>query len=363
MRSFFDFLKAFTLMFVRNREALFWTFFFPVLLMGLLGIVFGKGFGGDFAVAVVRHDDGALAKAVLQAFQAADGIDVTLAPTEAEALAELEKGDVQGVLILPRGLDQTFTESKGTTRLVFRYDDSNMATAGQVVGVTQQIVEAVGNEISGIRPKLGIEQQGVKSQGLSYLDFLVPGIVALSIMQTALFGIASALVTFKEKGVLRRLRATPLPMRVFMGSTVVLRVVTGLAQTAIVLGVGVILFDVRVNGSLLALGVVAIIGSGTFVSLGFAVAALSRTQEVAQALMNVISTPMMFLSGIFFPMTNAPAWIQPVVKVMPLTYLANALRSVVIDDASLWAVRWDLAILLGVMAVFVVVAWRFFRWQ
>ena len=363
MRAFFDFLKAFTLMFVRNRQAMFWTFFFPVLLMGLLGIVFGRGFGGDMNIAIVKLDDGMVANVMVQAFKNADGVHVTLPAGESEALDKLDAGDVQGVLILPPDLQQAFAEKGGTTELPFRYDNSDLATAGQVLGVTQQIVESVGNGIAKVEPKLGIQPLGVKSQGLDYLDFLVPGIVALSIMQTAIFGVAGTLVTYKEKGVLRRLRATPLSMSGFMSSNVVMRIVTSLIQTAIVLAVGMLLFHVSVNGSLLVVGLVAILGSGTFVSLGFTIAAVSKNMEVAQALMNVVQTPMMFLSGIFFPMNNAPAWIQPIVKLMPLTYLADALRKVIIDDATLWAVRTDILVLLAVTAVFVVLAWRLFRWE
>ncbi len=183
-------------------------------------------------------------------------------------------------------------------------------------------------------------------------------------MQTAIFGIAGTIVTYKEKGVLRRLRATPLPMRSFMGTNVAMRIVTGLIQTAIVLAVGHA--PLPRPGQRLAAAwsaVVAVIGAGCFVSLGFTIAAVSKNQEVAQALMNVVQTPMMFLSGIFFPMTNAPAWIQPIVKLLPLTYLANALRAVIIDDVSLWAVRWDLVILLAATGVFVVWRGASFRWE
>jgi ABC-2 type transport system permease protein len=298
----------------------------------------------------------------VQAFEKADGITVSLPATQAVALQELKNGSVQGVLVLPAGLQRSF--ARGTiTELPFHYDNSDVATAGQVVGLTQQIVESVGNSLADIQPRLGIAPLGVKSQSMSYLDFLVPGIVALSIMQTAIFGIAGTMVTYKEKGVLRRLRATPLPMRSFMGSNVSTRVVTALIQTALVLAVGMLLFHVTVNGSLVLVALVAVVGAGCFVSLGFAIAAVSKNQEVAQALMNVVQTPMMFLSGIFFPMTNAPAWIQPVVKLLPLTYLANALRAVIIDDAGLWAVRWDLVILVAATGAFVLVAWRFFRWE
>jgi ABC-2 type transport system permease protein len=109
--------------------------------------------------------------------------------------------------------------------------------------------------------------------------------------------------------------------------------------------------------------VLALIGSGSFVSIGFFVAAISKNVEAAAALGQVIGTPMMFLSGIFFPMDNAPAWIQPVVKAMPLYYLANAMRDVMIKGFALWAVRWDILILLAVIAVFFVSSVRFFRWE
>jgi ABC-2 type transport system permease protein len=143
MRAFLDFLKAFTLMFLRNRQALFWTFFFPVLLMGLLGVVFGHGFGGNLNLAIVKLDDGMVANVMVQSFKNAEGVSVSQPATEAEALAQLKDGAVQGVLVLPPGLQRRFAEGDATTRLPFHYDDSNLATAGQITGVTQQIVEAV----------------------------------------------------------------------------------------------------------------------------------------------------------------------------------------------------------------------------
>jgi len=136
MRAFLDFLRAFTLMFLRNRQALFWTFFFPVLLMGLLGIVFGRGFGGDFNLAIVKLDDGMVANVMVQSFKNADGITVSQPATEDEALAQLKDGKLQGVLVLPPDLQQSFAEEGATTRLPFHYDNSDLATAGQVVGLT-----------------------------------------------------------------------------------------------------------------------------------------------------------------------------------------------------------------------------------
>ncbi len=116
MRAFLDFLRAFTLMFLRNRQALFWTFFFPVLLMGLLGIVFGRGFGGDFNLAIVKLDDGMVANVMVQAFKNADGVTVSEPGHRGGgARQQLQDGTVQGVLVLPPDLQRSFARGRGTT--------------------------------------------------------------------------------------------------------------------------------------------------------------------------------------------------------------------------------------------------------
>lgn len=362
MAGYLDFFRAFLQMLVRNRQALFWTFFFPVLLMLLLGVVFGRGYDVASRLAIVQQDRGAVATALVGAFEQAGEVQVVMYDDVSAARRELEDDAVQGVLVLPEGLQQRFADG-GTIALEFYYDNSNLIAAGQTIGVTQAIVENVGAGVAQVSLPLTIEPLGVKTAGFDYLDFLVPGIVALAIMQTGIFGMAGIMSTYKEKGILRRLKATPLPLRSFMAANVSVRVLTGIVQMALILLIGALLFGVTINGSLLVVTVVAVIGAGAFVSLGFAIAGIAADTESAQAIMQVVQMPMMFLSGIFFPMDNAPSWIQPVVKIMPLTYLADAMREIIVDGAGLWAVRIDIAVLLATTAVFLVVGVRFFRWE
>lgn len=361
MRTFFDFLRADAQMMVRNRQALFWTFFFPVLLMLLLGVVFGRGYGGDFKLTVVQQDKGLVGNVLVTAFKSVKGIKVTVSAGQPAAMQQLKDGKVNGVLIVPAGASAGFGQA--TQTLPFYYDNTNVATAGQVQSITGQVVGAVGDRLSNTRPKLAIAPAGIKTKSFNYLDFLVPGVVALALMQTGIFGIAGTLVTYKEKGILRRLKATPLSLASFVTASISVRIITGIVQTALILVVGMALFHVHINGSLLYLTALAILGSGTFVSLGFAIASVSKNMEAAQAVMQVVQMPMMFLSGIFFPMDNAPAWIQPVVKAMPLKYLADALRDIAIDAHSLWFVRLDIVVLVAVMLVFMLFSIRFFRWE
>jgi len=363
LRTFWDFIWADVKMTARNKQALFWSFFFPVLLMGLLGIVFGQE--GSFAarLAVVDEAGGPLAATMTGVFKQVPALKVTSVGDRQAALDDLKNGDYAAVLVLPAGLGEGADE--GSTALPFYYDNSSPVQAATVTGVVQQVVQEFGFRVSGTRPTFRLAAQPVAAQGFDYIDFLVPGVIAMAIMTNGIYAVSGTFVTYRQKGVLRRLRATPLPPGSFVSAYVLVNLVRSLMTAALVLAVGILIFNVNVTGpGVLARTVVlALIGSGTFVSLGFFVAAVAKNIEVAAALGQVIGTPMMFLSGIFFPMDNAPRWIQPVVNAMPLKYLADALRGVIISGQTLWTVRWDVVVLVVFGTAFLGLSVRFFRWE
>ena len=363
MRTFWDFVKADIQITVRNRQALFWTFFFPVLLMFLLGVVFGQSGSFTTKLAIVNQDKSPMGAAMVSAFQKVDALKVSTVAGEKQALKSLKNGDYAAVLVLPAGLQQRF--GKGSSALPFYYDNSSLAQAGTVTMVTQQVVNGFAQQANGSQPKFELQAQGIASSSFNYISFLVPGVVAMALMTMGIYGVSGSFVAYRQRGVLRRLKATPMPLPSFIGSRVLVYLFLALIQAGLVIGVGVVAFHVHMapGPTLARMAVLALIGSGSFVSIGFFVAAISKNVESAAALGQVIGTPMMFLSGIFFPMDNAPAWIQPVVKAMPLYYLANAMRDVMIKGFALWAVRWDIMILLVVTAVFFVFSVRFFRWE
>jgi ABC-2 type transport system permease protein len=363
MRTFWDFIRSDVQMTVRNKQALFWTFFFPVLLMGLLGIVFGQQNAFTPKLAVVNQDGGPLSLTMITTLHLVPALKVSAVADEQTALAALRNGDYAAVLVLPKGLQQSFT--KGTTPLPFFYDNSSLVQAGTVIGVTQQVLQKMADVLTGATPKFALQQEAVAAKGFNYIDFLVPGVIAMALMSNGIYGVSGTFVAYRQKGVLRRLRATPMPIGRFVSARVLVHLGLALIQAGLVLFVGIAAFHVHVTGAdtLLKVGLLALVGSSSFVTIGFFVAAISRNTEIAAALGQVIGTPMMFLSGIFFPMDNAPAWIQPVVHAMPLKYLADALRNVIIKGQSLWFVRWDIVVLMIVTAVFFGLSVRFFRWE
>jgi ABC-2 type transport system permease protein len=363
MRTFWDFVKADIQITVRNRQALFWTFFFPVLLMFLLGVAFGQSGSSTTKLAIVDQDRGPVGAALVSAFQKVDALKVSTVAGESQALKSLRNGDYAAVLVLPAGLQQRL--AGGATQLPFYYDNTSLSQAGTVTMVTQQVVNAFAEQASGSQPRFELRSQGIASSSFNYISFLVPGVVAMALMTKGIYGVSGSFVAYRQRGVLRRLKATPMPLPSFIGSRVLVHLFLALIQAGLVIAVGVVAFHVHMapGPTLARMAVLALIGSGSFVSIGFFVAAISKNVESAAALGQVIGTPMMFLSGIFFPMDNAPAWIQPVVKAMPLYYLANAMRDVMIKGFALWAVRWDIMILVLVTGVFLACSVRFFRWE
>ncbi len=375
MRTFLDFVWHDTQMTMRNKQALFWSFFFPVMLMGLLGIVFGQPNAFTAKLAIVPQDRAA-ATAVVAAFKQVPAVKVSVVSDERQALADLKNGDYAGVLVLPPGLAQralTGTAAGGGRQsaaaapleMPYYYDNSSMIQASEVNSVVQQVLQQLSYFATDTKPAFALKMQAVAAAGFDYIDFLVPGVIAMAIMTNGIYAVSGTFVTYRQKGVLHRLRATPMPLSSFIGANVVVHLVRSLIQAALVLAVGVFVFHVHVAGVHLLgrVAVMALVGAGCFVTIGFFVAAVAKNVEVAAALGQVIGTPMMFLSGIFFPMDNAPAWIQPVVKLMPLTYLANGLRDVIIHGTSLWFVRLDLAVLAVFTVVFMGLSVRYFRWE
>jgi ABC-2 type transport system permease protein len=326
-------------------------------------VVFGQAGGFTTKLAIVNQDKGPLGNAMVSAFQKVDALKVSTIGGESQALKSLRNGDYAAVLVLPAGLQQRL--ARGATQLPFYYDNTSLSQAGTVTMVTQQVVNAFVDRTSGSQPKFELQSQGIASSSFNYISFLVPGVAAMALMTNGIYGVSGSFVAYRQRGVLRRLKATPMPLPSFIGSRVLVHLFLALIQAGLVIAVGVVAFHVHMapGPTLARMAVLSLIGSGSFVSIGFFVAAISKNVEAAAALGQVIGTPMMFLSGIFFPMDNAPAWIQPVVKAMPLYYLANAMRDVMIKGFALWAVRWDMMILLLVTGVFLVCSVRFFRWE
>lgn len=194
-------------------------------------------------------------------------------------------------------------------------------------------------------------------------DFLLPGVIAMTVMQTGLMGVTWVVANYRERQVLKRVLATPFSPLAFLAGLVARFTVVNVLQAVVIFLVATFAFGAKTLGSLLHLGVLTILGSVTFLAIGFAVSTLSRTAEAANTLGSVLNFPMLFLSGTFWPKEMLPDAIRPVVGLLPLTPLVDALRGVGAMGDPIGAYTPGILYLFAWAAAgFLVAAWRF-RWE
>lgn len=369
MISYFKLVSANFKMTVRNVTSLFWLFVFPILMMSLIGIAFGGIGKQTVKIAIVQMDKGQTAASITKSFSRIKDFKVSKANKET-ALKRLKDGKIDAVLVMDKdfsaALERKLLAKKNSikpAKIGLYYDPSATFTSQAVRSAVANILTEINRRMSGAPVLISYASHSVRSIGLRYIDFLVPGIIALTIMNSALFGLGGTVVNYRERGILRRLKVTPQPLSGFIAAQITNQLLFAILRAALLIIVAMILFKVVVIGSLIALAVVVIIGSLTFTTIAFFVASFAKTRETSDTLSNIISMPMMFLGGVFFPVDSVPKWIRPLVEVMPLKYLGDAMRDVMIKGNSLWQVRTDMYILIGFAFVFFLVSIKFWKWE
>ena len=344
----------------RDRVAIFWTFFLPVVLISVFGLL---DFGAFRTVdlGIVDRADNQNSRKLIADIRTLDAFDISEAVSEAQERQALLDGDRNLVVIIEPGFGEDGSPNQRRVSVIYNEGQPQESSAGQ--SIIQSILDELTFAEGEITDRYQIEAQPVDSRNLRFIDFLLPGVVAMSIMQMGLFSVAFSFVQLKSKGILRRLQATPVLPASFIFAQVFTRLTVSILQTLVLIGLAVIAFDVQLEGNLLAMLLLALIGGGVFVSMGFAVSGFARTEDVAAPVANAIALPMMFLSGVFFPRDAMPEALRLVADYLPLSFLADALRSVAVDGQTIWS-QWDNILgLIGWLAITFFIAVRLFRWE
>jgi ABC-2 type transport system permease protein len=350
-------------MFVRNRTALFFSLFLPLVIMLIFGVLNFEG-STTISLGLVDEARSDASAALVEGLAEYDYLEINEGDRDTE-LAALEAGDRGYVLVIPAGFA---LEPGAETGLVAYASTSDPSQAQVGRGLLQQAVGGAIASASGapLPPGGGFSAavtfEAVESRDLGYIDFLVPGIVGMTVMQLGLFGVAFGFVQLKRTGALRRLFATPTSPAYFLSAQVASRLVLGYIQVAILVGIG-ILFGLQMFGSWLVLAVITGLALLIFLAVGFGVAGWAKNEDQAAPVANLISLPMLFLSGVFFPRDAMPEFLRSITQFMPLTYVNEALRGVMNEGAALTDLGPQL-LGMGVWAVITfVIAVRLFKWE
>jgi ABC-type multidrug transport system permease subunit len=325
--------------FWREPEALFWVFIFPILLAAGLGLAFRNRPPDVIGIAAVTPE---LARALRQ--EKLLDVEQLSAPA---AEAALRTGKV-ALLAAP---------SPGGV-VVYRYDDTNPEGRTARMLADQAVQRAAGRA-----DPVPSSDRLMREPGSRYIDFLVPGLLGMNLMGSAIWGMGFAIVDARRKKLMKRLIATPMPRHYYLLSFVLARLLLLVVEVGVLLGFGAWVFHVPVRGSLLDLAVLCVLGSLAFSAVGLLIASRAQTIEAASGLMNTVMMPMWIVSGVFFSAQRFPGVLQPVIRALPLTAVIDALRAHMLQGAGLAQVAPQLGVLAAWLLVCFTLALKLFRWR
>ena len=327
--------------FLREPEAVFWVFAFPVIMTCALGIAF-RSRGAEPVIAGVVEQAGA--DEVAAALVRAGGFTVRrIAPGEVDRAVR----DGRAPVVVVPGSPPTY-----------RFDPARAESQ-----VARLAVDAALQRAAGRTDAFAPLEQPVQNVGSRYIDWLVPGLLGMNIMSTGLWGVGFSIVQSRMKRLLKRLVATPMSKAHYLMSHVFSRLLFLALEVVVIVGFARLFFDVRVHGSVVSLAGLALLGALTFGGLGLLLASRARTIEAVSGLMNLVQLPMWVLSGVFFASTNFPDAMQPFIKALPLTALNDAMRAIVNEGRSVSTVASEIAVLVAWGLISFVLSLRLFRWQ
>lgn len=327
--------------FLREPEAVFWSYGFPLLLVIGLGMAFRNRPVEIVHVDVEQH---ALAADVARTLEAQPDLMVnTCAPAECRERLRLGKS----ALVVTPGAPAAY-----------QFDPTRPESA-----LARARVDDVLQRGAGRSDPLETIDRHLTEPGARYIDFLVPGLLGMNLMAGGLWGVGFVIVDMRVKKLLKRLVATPMKKTHFLLSIVGGRIFFTVPELVVILVAGVLLFGVPIRGSLPAIFALSVVGGMSFAGLGLLIASRAQRIETVSGLMNLVMLPMWLLSGIFFSPDRFPDFMQPVVQALPLTQLNYALRDVILEGASLVSQAWRILALAAWGVVPFGLALRWFRWS
>lgn len=334
----------------RDKMVLFWFFLFPVLFVFLYGTIFSSTGNEKFRISLAAPEK----SPTVAIFEKMPVFEITYLNQE-QALNNIKQGKTDvAVIIQDNGANKE--------QVFVHYKNDQNSTGTIVAGLIRQVLTEVELANSGLPRHYQIIERPEDEESLRMIDYILPGILGMAIMQLGLFG-SMQFVTYREKRIIKRLALAPISKVSFLSSEIFLRLLMSLVQGLLILSIGNLVYKVPIKGSPIAIVGIILLGSSVFISLGYLICSFAKTTEAANGLVQAVQFPMMFLSGIFFPLSFLPASMLPVVKVMPLTYLGDSLRQIILGLSGEFNLLTGIIFLIGWLIITLFLAVRFFRWE
>ncbi|MDA4130776.1 MAG: ABC transporter permease [Thaumarchaeota archaeon] len=358
-KRIFSDLSIFRREYLRNRTGFFFALVFPIILILIFGAIFSGGGGGPITVHAQNHDTGPVGTQFLRAMNSTNVTQIILLPNNQSLTQYLQSNSGSIGISISQNFSSAFIAKTPVNITVY---SSPSDTSGQIVlGVANGVVNAFNLGLVGAKPVVGLQSQTVVSKSYSYIDFLIPGLIGFSILTSPMFSMVNISSEYKKSKFFKQLSLTPLTKGEWLVSKVIWYIVLSIISFVLMTAFGTFAFKahVGINAAVIPF---LVVGPLFFVSLGMLVGTVTKSVESAGVVGNIVTFPMMFLSGTFFPISLMPTYLQAFAHVLPLFYLIEGLNNVMVYSNYSQALI-DVLVLLVISAVVFVLAVRFFKWR
>jgi ABC-2 type transport system permease protein len=346
-------------MLLRNRELIISSLGVAIVSMLIFGWLFGTPTSQALRVGVVDNDKSALSTQITGAMKNDKAFAISEG-TQDDLVKQMKEGKVAAVVVIEQGFATGLTT--GTAKVQLFVDESDVIGATRARATVYGVFDAVSKQATGFKELIQVQEQKISVQALRQIDYLTPGMLGLSIMFANMY-VGVALIAWREKGTLKRLSATPLKSWQLIVSQIISQIALSFAQAVVIILIAQFVFNVNYKAEwtpLLSLCIVA--GSFSIISLGYCIGNFVNKQQAAQSTVTLIALPMMFLGGSYF-VVDPPAFLQPLVNILPLTHLNRALRSVMLNNGGIDTIWVNLVALFAFGLALLVFSARTFRWS
>ncbi len=345
--------------YIRSRIGAFFALVFPVILILIFGAIFSGGSSGPVSAYVQNQDGSQVSNSFVSALNSTNTIRLHAVDTSQNFTSYLLSHSASDGIVIPSGFSSAFVSGKPVNVTV--YGNPASTTSAIVSGITRGVVNQFNLKRAGGSSVIGVEPQNVKSQSLKYIDFLVPGLVGFSVLTSPMFALVNISSQYKRDKIFKQLSLTPLTKSEWLVSKIFFYIVLTIISFFLMTLVGVFAFGAHISLTPWIIPFL-VVGPLLFVSLGMLVGTGSKSVESSAVVGNLVTFPMMFLSGTFFPVSTMPAYLQSFAHVLPLFYVIDGLNNVM-TYGNYGAALADLGVLLVLSAIIFGLAVRFFKWR
>ena len=360
------FAKLNTKRYFRDKTAIFFTVLFPLIFLFIFGGIFGKGGDVSFRIALINESDTQIATSfVEQAKQQTKLFKIDDKATDMAAAKEkMNRGELDAAIVLPKEFGQKKEgEQTPTGTAQIYYTQNNQQAAQTLVPVLTAAFNPINAQFTNTNMPFKVAAEQTNDRGLSAFDYTFSGLLGFSLLGLGIFGPVNIFPELKKQGILRRFSTTPIRVWQYFTANMISQVVIGLFALSVMFIVAILVFGLNLAGNILELGLFLALAIVTMLGFGLAVGGWARNERQAAPFANLVTFPMMFLSGTFFPRFLMPDWLQQVSTFIPLTPIIDGIRLIATEGKHLI----DILPQLGVIGVWLIViyfiAFRVFRWE